>query len=99
MQFRFLCPRHRQWLLDTPAEAGPVWQAGMESAQRLLASGEWGGALLHVGSAYETALLMTSNAAHCAPVWLRRHEAARNLLHMVTEMLGRKTAPASPTLH
>ena len=96
MQYKFLCPQHRAWLENKPEKVEPVWAAGMETAQRLVARGEWHQALRHVGCAFEAARIMVSSAVHCNRDWLRRWNASEALLRMVVARLGGDTAVLSP---
>ena len=84
---QFLCPRHRRWLRERPAESASVWRSGFETAQRLMASGNWEKAWRHAGCAFEAAQMMVSSARHCDRRWVSRHSASAAQLAMVTARL------------
>ena len=98
--YRFLCPRHRNWLLKAPRRAPSFWYAGMRAAQSLIARGRWHEALPHAGSAFEAAQVMVGDPHHCSREWLQRHTASRQLLTMVGEKLSWDAGPAAgDTVH
>ena len=106
MSFRFLCPRHREWLADNPGEVPSFWAAAMHSAQQLVSNGLWYKALPHAGCALEAAKLMVGNARTCDREWVSRHRASEALLRMVDSRLGaertaskRAPVPVPVTLH
>ena len=92
--FRFLCPRHRNWLHGRPRETRSLWHSGFEMAQRLMASGNWEKAWRHAGCAFEAAQMMVQDARYCDRQWLTRHSASAAQLSMVSARLR-----AGPTVH
>jgi hypothetical protein len=91
--YRFLCPRHRGWLVNAPERAPAFWSAGMRAAQTLVARGLWHAAIPHVGGAFEAAQLMVGDARLCDRDWLLRHAASRQLLQLVTARLCEQDRP------
>jgi hypothetical protein len=91
MNQHFLCPRLRHWLRARPERVLPVWEVGMERAQRMMADGDWYRALPHAGSALEAAQLMVRDARHCSRAWLSRHAATRELLKRLERGLSAGT--------
>jgi hypothetical protein len=57
-KIRFLCPKHRQELLDNPAYAQAIWVRLLSSARHKLDQGNWDNAALVYGNAFETAEIL-----------------------------------------
>ncbi|MFK7733836.1 MAG: hypothetical protein AB8B48_19605 [Pseudomonadales bacterium] len=82
-KLQFLCSNHRRWLRENPRAAVRVWMESYSRSFDLLEEHDFRQALLHAGSAFETAEIVLGQAATPDLLLIRRFADSSVLLAQV----------------
>lgn len=80
MAIRFLCPRHRQQLLDNAESGAERWQVWMMAGRQAYAERDWQQALKLLGSSFELSELLLDQQAAPALEALDRYMLSGHFL-------------------